>query len=261
MLVATFLIVGIFFLSYITLYNQRKKKDFLQKTAMKKEFEQELTKTQMEVQEHTLKTIASDIHDNIGQLLSITKLTLSSIQPEGDANKNNKKLTNAKDLLDNATTELRQLASLLHADNLLAKGLQNAIDIELSWMKKSERMHIDYSAKGTKTGSIPPQTELIAYRITQELLNNIIKHSEASDVRITLSYLNDGIEIFIGDNGKGFSIAEIQKEGTGLGMRTLFNRAKMIGANLQLDSEEGKGTKAILFIPYQNRSLYERAPH
>ena len=257
-LTGAFLIVGLFVLAYITLYNQRKKKHSLQTIAMQKEFEQELVKTQMEVQEHTLQTIASDIHDNIGQLLSITKLTLTSITPDGDIEKNSVKLNNAKELLNNATTELRQLASLLHAENLLANGLQTAIGTELNWLSKSERLRVNYSTKGETEAALSHQTELIAYRITQELLNNVVKHAEASEVNVTVFNNEDGIEISIEDNGKGFRPEETRQNSNGLGMRTLFNRAKLIRAKLHLQSEEGKGTRAILFIPYTKTSAHDR---
>lgn len=246
----TFLIIGVFFLSYITLYNQRKKKNYLQKIAMQKEFEQELVKTQMEVQEHTLKTIASDIHDNVGQLLSITKLTLSSISTTRLDEKNTKKLNDAQEMLDNASLELRQMASLLHAENLLAKGLSNALEREINWLLKSEHMQIRYSVAGESFKRLSKQKELVAYRITQELLNNTIKHAGATELVIKLSFDELATVIFIADNGKGFSVEKVRDKSEGLGMNTLFHRAELIGAELKLHSEEGKGTTAILHIPY-----------
>ena len=217
----------------------------------------------MEVQEHTLKTIASDIHDNVGQLLSITKLTLTSISRDNNMEKNGKKLENAQDLLDTAITELRQLASIVHADNLLAKGLENAIEIEVNWLAKSDRIQVNYSVNGSRNShpALPHQTELIAYRITQELLNNVIKHSEAASVTISLSYEEAGIQISITDDGKGFDLSTVKSEGKGLGMHTLFNRAKMILATLNLQSKKGKGTVAQLFIPYAKTNTYDTFPH
>lgn len=224
---------------------------------MQKEFEQELVKTQMEVQEHTLKTIASDIHDNIGQLLSIAKLTLSSISVSNLDERNARKLTGAQEMIDNASTELRQMSSLLHADNLLEKGLPNAIDREINWLLKSERLQIRYSVTGEASKRLPKQTELVAYRIIQELLNNTIKHANATELVVTLSFGLAEASIYISDNGKGFSLDKARADSAGLGMSTLFHRADMIGAELQLHTEEGKGTQATLHIPYQKKKIHE----
>lgn len=228
---------------------------------MQKEFEQELVKTQLEVQEHTLKTIASDIHDNVGQILGITKLTLSSISTDGFSDKNAGKLNSAKEMLDNATDELRQMATLLHAENILAKGLAHAVEREISWLLKSERLQIQYFVEGKPVHQMPPQTSLIVYRMTQEILNNVIKHSEASEVVVKLRFHSAATEIFISDNGKGFSVERQKEESAGLGMRTLYHRAGIIGALLQLDSEEGKGTTAFLQIPHHKTTVHAGISH
>src|SRR6476620_11577865 len=90
-----FLLAGAFLLLYVALYNSRKKRHAQEKELMRKNFDQELLTTQMEVQEHTIKTIARDIHDNVGQILSLTKLTLSSVNIDTNPHKASVKVSDA----------------------------------------------------------------------------------------------------------------------------------------------------------------------
>ncbi len=143
-LTLVFLVAGGFLLLYMAFYNSRKKRHAQEKELMQKSFEQELTKTQLEVQEQTLRTIGRDIHDNIGQLLSLTKLTLGSVQLELQPEKTKGKVANALVLVDDSIKELRHLASILHAEKLLTDGLENAIEKELGWLTKTECLFLHF---------------------------------------------------------------------------------------------------------------------
>ncbi|MDO6433002.1 ATP-binding protein [Flavitalea sp. BT771] len=216
---------------------------------MKRSFEEELVKSQMEVQEQTLQTIGSDIHDNIGQLLSLTKVTLSTIAIGGGSPKEQHKIDTALHLLGMSIKDLRQLASVVHAENLLKEGLEKAIENELGWLAKSERFEITWRCTGDRKSMQSPQKELIAFRLIQELLNNIIKHAEATAINVDFQYLEKAYEIQIRDNGKGFDVRQAVADSRGMGLNNLFKRAQMIEGELTLTSEEGKGTTATLNIP------------
>ena len=247
-----FLLAGCFLLLYVNLYNKRKRKYFEEKQRMQRSFEEELVKSQMEVQEQTLQTIGSDIHDNIGQLLSLTRVTLSTISVNKDPGKAQDKIDAALNLLGTSIKDLRQLASVVHAENLLREGLEKAIENELSWLAKSDRYEIEWRCTGEKKSLEDPKKELIAFRLTQELLNNIIKHAEASIICVHFEYLAAECKIHITDNGKGFDVTHSLATAKGLGLNNLFKRAQMLEAELVLVSREGKGTSATLRIPLKN---------
>jgi two-component system, NarL family, sensor kinase len=247
---AIFLLAGCFLLLYIDLYNKRKKKHLEEKQILKKQYEEELIKTQMEVQEQTLQTIASDIHDNIGQLLSITKLTLSTVDVGKHPVRAQEKVNNSLELINTSIKELRELSSVLHAQNLLEKGLENAIQNEIKWLSKSDQFKITWEVSGERPEKSNAQHELIAFRLIQELMNNIIKHARASEIIVRYVYKPDLIVITIEDNGIGFDVQRFINNPVGLGLNSLFNRAKMIGGELTLISEEGRGTKASLQLIY-----------
>jgi two-component system NarL family sensor kinase len=243
---AVFLLAGCFLLFYVDLYNKRKKKHQEETSLLKKQYEEELIKTQMEVQEQTLQTIASDIHDNIGQLLSITKLTLSTVDAGKNPVKAQEKVNNSLELINTSIKELRELSSVLHAKNILDKGLENAVQNEIKWLSKSDQYRIIWEVSGERGEGSNPQHELIAFRLIQELLNNIIKHARATEIIVRYTYEPAFVAISIQDNGIGFDVQRSIDNPVGLGLNNLFHRAKMIGGELRLISEEGKGTRASL---------------
>lgn len=249
-LVATFifLVAAVFLLLYVDLYNRRKKRHLEETMLLKRQFEEELAKTQMEVQEQTLQTIASEIHDNIGQLLSITKLTLSTVDTSRQPVRAQEKVNNALELLNSSIRELRQMASILHARNLLQEGLENAVSNELKWLSKSDQYSISMKVTGDRPAIANGEHELIAFRLIQELLNNTIKHARATEISVLFEYHLRTLNITISDNGIGFDVASSISKPTGLGLHNLFNRARIIGGNLDIRSAPGKGTTASLTL-------------
>jgi signal transduction histidine kinase len=245
-----FLLVAAFLILYVLLYNKRKKKHNEEKERLRIEFEKELIKTQMEVQEQTLQTIASDIHDNIGQLLSLARLTLSTVDIPGHPIKAQEKVSTSLDLLTTSVKELRQLASVLHAENILSSGLESALESEITWISRSDKYKVFYNVIGKNEKKIDSKKEVIAFRLIQELFNNIIKHANASEIKIELLHHLDSIRLKIHDDGVGFNVEDKISNPTGLGVKNLYKRAGLIGGELIIESGKGNGTLAILTIPY-----------
>lgn len=245
-----FLVAAGFLLLYVFLYNKRKKRHTEEKVKLKKDFEEELLRTQMEVQEQTLETIGREIHDNIGQLLSLTRVTLSTITLSSYSERDGKKISNSLDYLNTSIQQLRQLAAVLHADNILSTGLNDAIKREVERLSISDAYQIVWESEGIAKIKTDPKIEVIAFRIIQEVINNTIKHSQASVVKIHFLYTNEYTIISVDDNGRGFDVNKVLDKSTGLGMHTLFKRAKMIGGELEIESELNIGTKVTLKFLY-----------
>jgi signal transduction histidine kinase len=104
----------------------------------------------------------------------------------------------------------------------------------------------------TIEGSVKPfetQRELILFRIVQEVLNNIIKHAQASVIKVSIEYGDDSFQLLIADNGKGFDLSPIRDDTNfGLGIRNMHNRANLVGAEFQISSTIGAGSTAMLAI-------------
>jgi two-component system, NarL family, sensor kinase len=150
------------------------------------------------------------------------------------------------ELLTLGIKELRLLANVLHAENLLAAGLEPAIEKEIQWLSRSDQFDIEFRGSGLPFRIGNPEKELIAFRVVQELINNIIKHANARTIKINFNHESSKVIISINDDGVGFNVNGAIQQSRGLGLRSLFRRAGMIGGELILTSEPLKGTTAIL---------------
>ena len=244
-----FLIAPAFILLYIVVYNRRKKKHMEEKEMMKLTFETELVKTQYEVQEQTMQTIGAELHDNIGQLLSLTSLTLNSIELDNQT-KAKQKIETAIDLTVRSIKELRLLGKLLQGDQLVVMGLSEAVKHEISWMERAGKYRIIYTQAEEMPAASNPDKDLILFRILQEILNNIIKHAAASELTMNLEYLEGILQLRIADNGVGFDADTLALEQRGMGLYNIRKRVGIIGGEATIKSNPGAGTQITIIIQY-----------
>jgi signal transduction histidine kinase len=244
-----FLIAPIFLIRYVLLYNRKKKKHEEEKSIMVKTLETELLRTQMEVQEQTLKTIAYDLHDNIGQLLSLTTITLSSINLD-DRAKSAEKIALIEDLTARSTKEVKALSRMLHSEELLSRGLFSAIEFELDWMKRSDRFTISFKKPAFESFTDDAGKETIMFRLFQEIINNIIQHSKATEIFVNLDQVDGALKLSIRDNGVGFDVDATLKRKTGMGLYNIKKRAAIINGTASIDSTRGAGSVIAITVPY-----------
>lgn len=242
-----FLIAPLFLIIYVSLYNKKKAKHLEEKEVLRKTFELELLKSQIEVQEHLMETISSDLHDNIGQLLSLTSITLSSVKEE---NTEQEKINTARELTLRAIKELRQLSKMMDGQELIKKNLGHAIAYELEWLKRGAAFEVSFTDLMTRTNPENASKELIVFRLFQEILSNIIRHAEANAITIILDQTEEFISLTVKDNGKGFLLEEKLHAGEGLGLSNLKKRAAMMDGTFTINSAPGAGTEIRVQIPY-----------
>lgn len=241
-----FLLAPAFLLLYISSYNRRKKNHLTEKQNLQQEYEADLLKTQLEVQEQTMKTIAADLHDNIGQLLSLTSLTLGSITVSD--NKTSKKLDDSQQLVRRSIKELRQLANLLHGEKIIENGLVDAIKYEVEWLKKPGTYDVQFEHNIEEEHKLSAEKSLILFRLVQEVINNIIKHASATKISISLHRIQSSILLSITDNGIGFVTEDVSKKG--MGLSNFLRRTKAIQGELDIISAPNEGTTIAIKFPY-----------
>jgi len=244
-----FLLAPVFVILYVLVYNRRKKKHSEEKVQMKMAFDAEIIQTQLEVQEQTMQNIGADLHDNIGQLLSLSSLTLNSIQLD-DLEKAKQKIEAAIDLTGRSIKELRMLSKLLQGHQLLGVGLSEAIYHEINWIEKAGKYQVNYTHEGETPATNSMDKDLILFRILQEVINNIIKHADATQINIKLAYADQKMKLDIDDNGIGFNTENRPANQTGLGLQNMGKRAAIVGGEVFIRSEENKGTQVTVIIPY-----------
>lgn len=227
-----FLLLGVFILTLAWIYSKKQQKNKNEKIKMKTQFEQELLRTQLEIQEQTLRTISQEIHDNVGQVLSLAKLNLSTMPNSSDP-----KIQDTKQLVSKAIKDLRNLSHSLHSDVIAELGLQQSIANELNLINNTRIFETELKITGVLF-KIDQQKEMVLFRIVQEALNNCIKYSAAKKITVILQYQPQSFILQVLDDGKGFNAHET----VGIGMKNMLNRAQMIGGSFNLSSVEGKGT-------------------
>lgn len=217
----------------------------------KKALENSLLESKLEIQEQTFQNISQEIHDNIGQVLSLAKLNLNTL----DLNlteKENTKIRDATDLLTKAIQDLRDLSKTLNADTISTYGLTGAIETELQLLQKTGVVETSFEING-RAEKLNPQKELILFRIIQESLQNIIKHAKASKISVIAYYTEEELQLMVIDNGQGFDILGIDSSGSG--MKNIKSRCSSMQARFEIISNLGNGTKVIIRLPLKGLNI------
>jgi signal transduction histidine kinase len=207
----------------------------------------------LEIQENTFKTIAQELHDNIGQMLSVTRLTLSAL-PIDQSHQGFEQLKSSQQVLNKAIADLSNLTKGLHSERIAQVGLLESIRFELYALKNAGVAKVNFQQEGIEA-EFSEQKSIFLFRIFQEAVNNALKHASATEISVLMNYKEDGFEMEIKDNGVGFNVAEKQQSATsysGVGLKSMFNRAKLIGAAMSIESQPGAGTTIIIELPLQS---------
>ena len=230
-------------ISYLMWYNRYKWKQEqkLQQELLKEE--EKRAKAILESEENERQRLARELHDGVGQLLSVTKLNLSAITAD-----NNNKLNDSIIILDDSIKEIRNISHNMAPDILQKYGLQRAIDDFVLRIQQSKKTNIHFESNGFIESSLNDTDKLMLYRIIQEAVNNSLKYGQSENIMIQLSADVHEISLLIEDNGKGFDINEV-KQKDGIGLRNMQLRTEVLKGRIEIDSALNKGTTIIVEIP------------
>lgn len=246
---AIFMMIGLFVPFTAYLYQQKRFQHKAEVLRLQEAYQKEVLKAQLEMQEQTLRNISLEIHDNIGQILSLVRLHISTMKQE-DNTCSEEKILISKELLDQAIQDLRDLSKQFNAEFVSRQLLSELLQFQLKMIQKTGLLDTRFEQHGNER-SMNPEKKLIIYRIVQELLNNVMKHARADAVAVSLTWYPEALLLCIEDNGKGFKVRGKPGKGiaeSGLGIKTMQHRATLIGATLTIDSAPGKGTRARLLL-------------
>lgn len=251
------LLVG--FIIIMLILNQKSRQAQVQELRLMEErYEQELLRSQLEIQENVFGHLSQEIHDNIGQSLTFVALSLLTV-PVDNNSEAHEYIEESRKALQKAITELRDLSRSLHTDRVTEIGLANSIDFELERLKRTNLYETSFNFADVRN-LLDHQTEIILFRIVQEMLNNIVKHAKASKVEVRLSHKTDIIILEIKDNGVGFDPEALfakQERLKGLGLMNIRKRASLIGGTFHINSVKNSGTAIRITIPINKESLHE----
>lgn len=202
---------------------------------------------QGEEQERT--RTARELHDGVGSTLSAAKMHLYTLQVSIDQSKA-PLCGKAVDLVENALHEIRSLSHNLAPEILLREGLEYAVKSYCARVS-NDQLEIQVYITG-QLPDMPEETQLLIYRVIQEAVNNIQKHSGATQALVQLGMDNDRLSVVIEDNGKGFDAAQLQS--SGIGLYNLLARIKLLQGEYQIESAPGNGTAISLTLAAGRKS-------
>lgn len=251
------LLLVAFIVTIFLLYQKKKLVQEKAMEAMRTGFEKELLQTKLEIQEDVFKKISMEIHDNIGQTLLLANVNISIMQAMPLPSEAPELAKDTKQLLSKAIDDVSQLSRSLHSDRITELGAFNAIKTELYRLEQKGLFNIvieDHLKEDT--APLSKETQLILFRMFQEILNNIIKHARAGQIIFRISETANGLEMSITDNGIGFEFTSSenkQSQYNGVGLRSLHSRVNLFKGKISIRSVLGEGTGITIFIPFTER--------
>lgn len=234
-------------ISLFLIFQKRKNSLLLHQKESEKKFERAIAETQIEIREETLRNISWELHDNIGQLLTLAKIQVSVAQGDPD------RLQEASETISKSLTELRSLSKLINPDVIENLSLTEAIGLEIERFNRLQFIEANLHCN-TEAKFLDSKVEIIIFRILQEFFSNTVKHSRAAKLNVHVIYDSDHLMIKAQDNGVGFDMnnRELYK---GIGLCNMKSRAKLIGASVDIQSNPGQGTSIKVVYPYKSNQV------
>jgi signal transduction histidine kinase len=252
-LIAIALIIGLIqgvIVGFIIYKYQKRKINFIQGlNEIKNRHETEMLQSQLEIQEQTFSNISREIHDNIGQKLTLVKLRMNTLKIHDEEQGNN--VAESVRILGEVISDLSDLSRSISSEMIMQNGLLKAIEFEVAQLKKSDLFNIELTVQGEPV-FLEINKELSLFRVIQESLNNIIKHAKASLIRLEFTYRSDFLFISITDNGQGFD--PLAPGVTGSGLRNMRKRAESLEGEFKVNSITQKGTSINIKIPIYGKN-------
>ncbi|GAB4048575.1 hypothetical protein GCM10028810_35600 [Spirosoma litoris] len=205
-----------------------------------------------DIQEQVKKEIARDLHDEIGTRLATIKLyTTQLTQLAGESPKMSAIKSTIFQLINDTIGDIRNLLRKLNPQTLERHGYIAAVDELFSRISDSGVIHARFRLSGTieESNRFPTNTEVMLYRITQELVSNSLKHANASRIDLNVLYQSDHLILIYQDNGLGFNYEQAQKKASGLGISNIESRVALLGGRISWQSKPANGVQATIEIP------------
>jgi signal transduction histidine kinase len=241
------LLLGLTMYTYLSYLRSKKQKEIDDAIIVEKELR---SKSIIEAEEKERLRIARDLHDGVAQTMTDAKMQLEHFMDQvPEDSKLNDSLRNAFDLIKDAANEVRAVSHSMVPNALLKSGLVAAVRDFVHRMG-SEKLKINLVVHGLKN-RLDENIETVVYRVLQELVNNIIKHADATEITIQLLHEQTELHIMVEDNGRGFDINTLGDK-AGMGLKNITSRVEYLNGHVHFDSSIGNGTTVMIDIPLEN---------
>src|SRR6476661_2348355 len=238
-------------LAYL-LYNRHRLRQRVELEQERQRLERQRASAVLEAEETERRRIGADLHDGIGQLLSVVKINVNALHEELGAQleaDQARRFDDALGLVDESVRELRSISHNLMPNALIKRGLASAVRDFLSKISPDDRLKVQLEVVGLdKGGRLDPTVENVLFRVIQELVQNIVKHARATQITLQLIRSESELVVMVEDNGVGFDPAALGED-AGIGLRNIERRMAYLGGRADFDAAPGRGTTVTLEVP------------
>ncbi|TDB68268.1 sensor histidine kinase [Arundinibacter roseus] len=239
-------------IAFVIYYQKRQLEQEKKLRDVEKTYQRMLLETALNSEEAERRRIAQDLHDDIGTMLSLTKLSLNQLHKivHKEETRTEFTLNKAQSLVEETIIHVRRITRDLVPTTLEQFGLVAAIDEFIHRLGDNLALTVHFHCDADNIPRQSPKVELALYRIMQELVNNAIKHSNCNEIEIDLHLDRGKLELQVTDNGKGFDAQEIKmSDQAGLGLRNIESRLSVINGNVNYQTPGIRGSRARVQIP------------
>jgi two-component system, NarL family, sensor kinase len=233
---------------FVVFYQKRMIKEQLKRQALEFEYQQKMMQAELTSQEGERRRLAADLHDSIGGMLSTIRVGLTTMArqlPDPQS------MEETKQMLDDTITSVRRISRDLMPSTLEKFGFIQAIKELCERFQATSKITIHFQEEH-EIRPLEAQRELMVFRIVQELLNNAVKHAQATEIKVIIGIEEQQLYLSVEDNGIGFDADEQKNDkqhGKGLGLFNIENRARLLGGVLLFQKGKAKGSKITLTLP------------
>lgn len=225
-------------------YFQKKKVEYLLKQAKAKaEYDESLLKTRIENTEQHMKNMSWELHDNIGQLLSVASMQIKMMLHKTHDTK--QEISEISEVISSSLSQVRSLSKSLNPEMIRNMGLKESIKNELDRIARLGLVDINFDFPDEIEFS--RDKEILIFRIIQECISNVLKHSEATKLAVVAEMISERVKVTVKDNGQGFD--QVNSD-LGNGMTNIRSRSKLLNAIISINSDIDVGTEVTLSIPH-----------
>ncbi|MCR9171453.1 MAG: sensor histidine kinase [bacterium] len=246
----TILLILILVILFVVAYQKRVATQRLKLDTIERDHQKQLLQATLTVQERERKRIASDLHDDIGSLLSALKLNVQFLEDSEQNERQKEFLTKTRIKLESGIEQVRRISHDMYPPELQKLGLWASIKELFANIEESKKVH-------TSIHGIPTDfrfdivQELAVYRVLQELVTNSLRHSKADTLKLTIQNSKESVIIQYSDNGTGMNESQLK---TGLGIMNMRSRIEAIYGTIAFESSKGIGTQTTIILPHGNSS-------
>jgi signal transduction histidine kinase len=247
---------ALFLVVFLVIQRQKQNAFLLETQRLNFTHHNEILRTRIEEQENTMHEISKEVHDNIKSKLAGVQVNIKRLRSMEDGDLRTRLLNTTIEMLELTIDDTRKISHSLNTDFVKKKGLIPLLQNELEYIGMSHEMKCRLHIEGDLV-EFEPGMALQLYRITQEAIQNILKHAKANTIDISLNLTMPGTLVMkIEDNGIGFDADNVLSFSNGEGLMNMRQRSEVLNADLEIKSAPGLGCKISLTLNITNGSEF-----